>query len=159
MITPKPFHLPTPSHTQKHSIIQSLPKPHTRSAARESSFLSLFIIHSRFTKCIVWAHLRRKRNHIIVQSDRRRGGLKMSSILYLHQAAYIKHILTTQCQILLMFRCSSLCERPTTSPTKKPHSKCTPLKNTAPQNIWAPRRNPARARTRSSSIIDCLNPE
>ena len=86
----------------------------------------------------VWAHLRRKRNHIIVQSDRRRGGLKMSSILYLHQA-YQTH--TTQCQILLMFRCSSLCERPTTSPTKKPHSKCTPLKNTAPQNIWAPRRS------------------
>ena len=72
----------------------------------------------------VWANLRCKRNHIIVQSDRHRGGLKMSSILYLHQKAYRIH--TTQCQInSLDVQMFTLCERPTTSPPKEPHSKYT----------------------------------
>ena len=63
-----------------------MPKPHTRSAVRESSFLLLSTADlqnvwradaaQRSMLMDVLAHLRRKRNHIIVQSDRRRGGLK-----------------------------------------------------------------------------------
>ena len=133
MISPKSYHHSTNTFPHTKAFNHSMPKPHTRSAARESPFLSLSTASDlqnvlradaaqRSMLMDMWANLRCKRNHIIVQSDRRRGGLKMSSILYLHQAAFIH---TTQCQILLMFRCSSLCERPTTSPTKEPHSKYT----------------------------------
>ena len=119
MISPKSYHHSTNTFPHTKAFNHSMPKPHTRSAARESPFLSLSTASDlqnvlradaaqRSMLMDMWANLRCKRNHIIVQSDRSRGGLKMSSILYLHQAAFIH---TTQCQILLMFRCSSLCER------------------------------------------------